>query len=68
MDGKAAGRDQKGAQMNSQIQTWRQCIDIADGDPMYRDGVRSYKIIPCLMNEGSFTPSIKPAVQKIDFS
>lgn len=41
---------------------------IADGDPMHRDGVRKYKIIPWLMNEGSFTLSVKLAAQKIDFS
>jgi hypothetical protein len=32
------------------------------------DGVRKYKIIPRLMNEGGFTRSVKLAVQKIDFS
>lgn len=41
---------------------------IADGDPMHRDGVRSYKIIPWLMNEGSFTLNVKLAAQKIEFS
>lgn len=41
---------------------------IADGDPMHRDGVRTYKIIPWLMNEGSFTLSINLAAQKIDFA
>jgi hypothetical protein len=41
---------------------------IADADPMHRDGVRTYKVIPWLMNEGSFTLSIKLAAQKVEFS
>ena len=41
---------------------------IADGDPMHRDGVRTYKVIPWLMNEGSFTLSVNLAAQKISFA
>jgi uncharacterized protein YciI len=41
---------------------------IADGDPMHRDGVRTYKIIPWLMNEGSFTLSVNLAAQKVSFA
>ena len=41
---------------------------IADADPMHRDGVRTYKIIPWLMNEGSFTLKISLAAQKIEFA
>jgi uncharacterized protein YciI len=41
---------------------------IADADPMHRDGVRTYKIIPWLMNEGSFTLSVKIAAQKIEYA
>ena len=41
---------------------------IADADPMHRDGVRSYKIIPWLMNEGSFTLTVKIAAQKIEYA
>ena len=41
---------------------------IADGDPMHRDGVRTYRLIPWLMNEGSFTLSIKLAAQQVEFS
>jgi len=35
---------------------------------MHRDGVRTYKIIPWLMNEGSFTLSITLAAQKVSFT
>jgi uncharacterized protein YciI len=41
---------------------------IADGDPMHRDGVRKYRIIPWLMNEGSFTLKISLAAQKVEFA
>lgn len=41
---------------------------IADADPMHRDGVRKYTLLPWLMNEGSFTLSVKLAAQKIEFS
>ena len=41
---------------------------IADADPMHRDGVRTYKVIPWLMNEGSFTLSVNLAAQKIEFA
>ncbi len=40
---------------------------IADADPMHRDGVRSYEILPWLMNEGSFTLKISLAAQKVEF-
>ena len=35
---------------------------------IHRDGVRTYKIIPWLMNEGSFTLSISLAAQSVEFS
>lgn len=41
---------------------------IADADPMHRDGVRRYEILPWLMNEGSFTLSIQLAAQQVTFS
>ncbi|MGE3148144.1 MAG: YciI family protein [Pseudorhodoplanes sp.] len=41
---------------------------IADADPMHRDGVRTYRILPWLMNEGSFTLTVKLAAQQVDFS
>lgn len=41
---------------------------IADADPMHRDGVRSYEILPWLMNEGSFTISVNLAAQHVAFS
>lgn len=40
---------------------------IADADPMHSRGIRTYKIIPWLMNEGSFTLSVSLAAQKIEF-
>ncbi len=40
---------------------------IADADPMHRDGVRTYTLLPWLMNEGSFTLTVRLAAQKIDF-
>jgi uncharacterized protein YciI len=41
---------------------------IADADPMHRDGIRSYRLVPWLMNEGSFTLEVKLSAQKIKFS
>ena len=41
---------------------------IADADPMHRDGVRTYRVIPWLMNEGSFTLKVALAAQKIEFA
>lgn len=41
---------------------------IADADPMHRDGIRSYTLLPWLMNEGSFTLNVKLSAQKITFS
>jgi hypothetical protein len=41
---------------------------IADGDPMHRDGVRSYEILPWLMNEASFTLKISLAAQTVEFA
>jgi len=41
---------------------------VADNDPMHRDGVRSYTLLPWLMNEGSFTLQVKLSAQKIKFS
>ncbi|MGH7002061.1 MAG: YciI family protein [Stellaceae bacterium] len=41
---------------------------IADADPMHRDGVRSYEILPWLMNEASFTLSVNLAAQQVSFS
>lgn len=41
---------------------------IADGDPMHRDGVRKYKLLPWLMNEGSFTLEVKLSGQKVRLS
>ena len=38
---------------------------IADGDPMHRDGVRTYTLLPWLMNEGSFTIEVKLSAQKV---
>jgi uncharacterized protein len=48
--------------------TLQQARDIADADPMHRDGVREYEIYPWLMNEGSFSLTVKLAAQKIEFS
>jgi len=41
---------------------------IADADPMHRDGVRTYEIMPWLMNEASFTLKISLAAQTIEFA
>ncbi|MGH7246848.1 MAG: YciI family protein [Pseudomonadota bacterium] len=41
---------------------------IADADPMHRDGVRSYEILPWLMNEGSFSLKVSLAAQKVEFA
>lgn len=41
---------------------------IADGDPMHRDGVRKYRLIPWLMNEGSFTLKVSLAAQTVEFA
>ena len=41
---------------------------IADADPMHRDGKRKYKIIPWLMNEGSFTLKVSLAAQTVEFA
>lgn len=38
---------------------------IADADPMHRDKVRSYRIVPWLMNEGSFTLQFSLAAQRV---
>jgi len=40
---------------------------IADADPMHRDGVRTYTLLPWLMNEGSFTLTVRLAAQKVDY-
>ena len=40
---------------------------IADADPMHRDGVRTYKLLPWLMNEGSFTLTVRLAAQKVNY-
>ena len=41
---------------------------IADADPMHRDGVRSYELLPWLMNEGSFSLKISLAAQTVEFA
>lgn len=38
---------------------------IADADPMHSTGVRTYKLLPWLMNEASFTLDIALSAQKI---
>ncbi len=48
--------------------TLQEARAIADADPMHRDGVRTYEIYPWLMNEGSFTLSVKLAAQRIEFA
>lgn len=39
--------------------------EVADNDPMHRDGVRKYRLVPWLMNEGSFTIEIKLSAQQV---
>jgi uncharacterized protein YciI len=48
--------------------TLQEARAIADADPMHRDNVRSYEICPWLMNEGSFTLSVRLAAQNVEFS
>lgn len=48
--------------------TLQEARAIADADPMHRDNVRTYEIYPWLMNEGSFSLSIKLAAQRIEFA
>jgi len=48
--------------------TLKEARAIADADPMHRDNVRTYEIYPWLMNEGSFTLSVKLAAQHVEFS
>ncbi len=38
---------------------------IADADPMHREKVRTYKLLPWLMNEASFTLAINLSAQKV---
>lgn len=41
---------------------------IAQADPMHRDGVRNYVLLPWLLNEASFTISVRLAAQRVEFS
>lgn len=49
-------------------ETMQEARAIADADPMHRDGVRTYTMLPWLMNEGSFTVTVKLAAQQVAFS
>jgi uncharacterized protein YciI len=48
--------------------TLQEARAIADADPMHRDKVRTYEILPWLMNEGSFTLTVRLAAQQVEFS
>jgi uncharacterized protein YciI len=48
--------------------TLQEARAIADADPMHRDGVRTYQILPWLMNEGSFSVTVKLAAQQVAFA